>query len=99
MDFPEDYERVAQRDLLEYSVDCIQDHRPHFPRRVRGGRTRKKSDYEFLILYKYCPLSVEEGSENPSWQPWEFARHLDALRIYCDQPEVMSELGGDFYVD
>jgi hypothetical protein len=99
MDSPEDYERTAQRDLWEYSVDCIQDHRPHFPRRARGQRTRKKSDYEFLILYKYCPLSVEEGSENPSWQPWEFARHLDALRAYCERPDVISALGGDFYAE
>jgi len=99
MDCPEDYEKVAQRDFWDYSVDAIQDHRPHFARRARGKRARAKSSYEFLILYKYLPLSTEPGSENPAWQPWSFARHLTALRDYCAQPEVLVALGDDFYVD
>ena len=99
MDCPEDYEKTAQRDFWDYSVDAIQDHRPHFVRRARGKRARAKSSYEFLILYKYLPLSTDEGSENPAWQPWSFARHLTALRDYCAKPEVLEALGDDFYVE
>ncbi len=99
MDSPEDYERAAQRDCWEYSVDSIRDFRPHLPRRVRSQRPRKKSEYEFLILYKYCPLSNEEGCENPSWQPWEYARHLSALREFCSNADVAAVLGDDFCAD
>jgi hypothetical protein len=76
LDCPEDYEKVAQRDFWDYTVDSIVNHRPHLPRRAPGRRTRAKSGYEFLISYKYLPVSTEEGSENPSWQPWSYARHL-----------------------
>ena len=99
LDSPEDYEKVAQRDFWDYSVDAIVNHRPHLPRRAPGRRIRPKKDYEFLISYKFLPLSTEEGSENPSWQPWSYARHLTALRDYCLQPAVSSELGADFYVE
>ena len=75
------------------------NHRPHLPRRAPGKRTRAKSGYEFLISYKYLPVSTEEGSENPSWQPWSYARHLTALRDYCLLPAVVGELGRDFYVE
>jgi hypothetical protein len=44
-------------------------------------------------------LSSEEGSENPSWQPWSFVRHLTALRDYCSLPLVENALGDDFYVE
>jgi hypothetical protein len=98
LDSPEDYEKVAQRDFWDYSVDFVENHRPHFPRRG-GKRLRPKSGYEFLIRYKYIPLSTEEGSENPSWQPWSYARHLTALGEYCSRPEVSAELGRDFYVE
>lgn len=99
MDSPEDYERLAQRDFWEYSVDSIVNHRPQLPRRTRGRRARAKSSYEFFIQYKYLPLSTEEGSENPSWQPWSIARRLTALRDYCSLPEVVETLGDDFYVE
>jgi hypothetical protein len=98
LDSPEDYEKVAQRDSWDYSVDFVENHRPHFPRRG-GKRLRPKSGYEFLIRYKYIPLSTEEGSENPSWQPWSYARHLTALGEYCSRPDVSAELGRDFYVE
>ena len=99
MDSPEDYERVAQRDFWDYSIDSIINHRPRLPRRARGRRARPKSSYEFLIKYKYLPLSTEEGSENPSWQPWSIARHLTALNDYCSLPEVSDALGDDCYVE
>ena len=99
LDSPEDYERIAQRDFWDYSVDFIENHRPRLPRRAPSRRVRAKSGYEFLIRYKYLPLSTEEGSENPSWQPWSYARHLTALRDYCLQPAVSVELGRDFYVE
>ncbi len=99
MDSPEDYEKAAQRDFWEYSIDSIVNHRPQIPRRQRGRRARPKRDYEFLIRYKYLPLSIEEGAENPSWQPWSFVQHLTALRDYCSQPEVEDALGNDFYVE
>ena len=99
MDSPEDYERTAQRDFWEYSIDSIVNHRPQLPRRQRGRRARPKRDYEFLVRYKYLPLSSEEGSENPSWQPWSFVRHLTALRDYCSSPLVRNVLGDDFYVE
>jgi hypothetical protein len=99
LDAPEDYEKVAQRDFWDYSVDCIVDHRPHLPRRAPGKRVRPKSGYEFLVRYKYIPLSIEEGSENPSWQPWSYTRHLTALRDYCSLPVVTTDLGRDFYVE
>jgi hypothetical protein len=75
------------------------NHRPQLPRRTRGKRARAKSSYEFFIRYKYLPLSTEEGSENPSWQPWSIARRLTALRDYCSLPEVVETLGDDFYVE
>ncbi len=99
LDSPEDYEKVAQRDFWDYSIDSIQDHRPHFPRRAPGKRLRPKSGYEFLVKYKYIPLSTEEGCENPSWQPWSYTRHLTALRDYCSLSNVMVDLGRDFYVE
>ncbi len=73
--------------------------RPQLPRRQRGRRARPKREYEFLVRYKYLPLSSEEGSENPSWQPWSFVRHLTALRDYCSLPLVENALGDDFYVE
>jgi hypothetical protein len=99
LDSPEDYEKVAQRDFWDYSVDAIADHRPHFPRRQPRRRARPKSSYEFLVRYKFLPLSEEPGCENPSWQPWSYVRHLTALRSYCLLPEVADALGSDFYVD
>jgi len=99
MDSPEDYEKAAQRDFWEYSIDSIVNHRPQIPRRQRGRRARPKRDYEFLIRYKHLPLSSEEGAENPSWQPWSFVQHLTALRDYCSQPGVEDALGNDFYVE
>ena len=87
----------AIQDEWTYQVERILEHRPAGPRRV-NGRLRAKSRYEFLTQYKHIPLSQEEGDENPAWQPWSHVRHLQALRTYCNQPEVVSQLGNDFYV-
>jgi hypothetical protein len=87
----------AIQDEWTYQVERILEHRPAGPRRV-NGRLRAKSRYEFLTQYKHIPLSQEEGDENPAWQPWSHVRHLQALRTYCNQPEVVSQLGNEFYV-
>lgn len=87
----------ALQDEWTYQVDRILEHRPAGPRRA-NGRLRPKHRYEFLTLYKHIPQSQEEGDENPAWQPWSHVRHLHALRTYCNQPEVASQLGNDFYV-
>jgi len=88
----------AAKDEWTYLVDSIQDHRPHGQRRLTSGRLRPKEQYEFFVKYKLIPLSVEEGCENPSWQPWRFVSHLTALRDYCARPDVAAALGGNFYV-
>ena len=87
----------ALQDEWTYQVDRILEHRPAGPRRA-NGRLRPKHRYEFLTLYKHIPQSQEEGDENPAWQPWSHVRHLHALRTYCNQPGVVSQLGNDFYV-
>jgi hypothetical protein len=97
MDSPEDYARHAQRDFWEYSIDRISAHRPLLPRRQRGCRPRAKSSYEFLVHYKFLPLSEEEGCENPCWQPFLNVQHLAALQQYCDLPQVRAQLGPDFF--
>lgn len=98
MDSPEDYARHAQRDFWEYSIDCISAHRPLLPRRQRGCRLRAKSSYEFLVHYKFLPLSDEDGCENPCWQPFHNVQHLAALQLYCNLPQVQAQLGSDFFV-
>ena len=87
----------ALQDEWTYQVERILQHKPEGPRRV-NGRLRAKSKYEFLTLYKHIPQSQEEGDENPAWQPWENVKHLSALREYCQQPQILSSLGTDFYV-
>jgi hypothetical protein len=87
----------ALQDEWTYQVDRIMEHRPAGPRRV-NGRLRPKHRYEFLTLYKHIPLSQEEGDENPAWQPWNQVKHLQAMRTYCHEQNVMSQLGTDFYV-
>jgi len=83
----------AERDDWTYTVDRILSHRP------RGLRRRRaKRDYEFEVLYRHIPRSTEPGDENPCFQPWENVKHLTALRDYCRHPEVMAELGPNFYV-
>jgi hypothetical protein len=98
MDSPEDYARHAQRDFWEYSIDRISAHRPLLPRKQRGCRPRPKSSYEFLVHYKFLPLSDEDGCENPCWQPFLNLQHLAALQLYCDLPQVRAQLGSDFLV-
>jgi hypothetical protein len=87
----------ALQDEWTYQVEAILEHRPGGHRRV-NGKLRPKQRYEFLTLYKHLPRSQEEGDENPSWQPWSHVKHLQALRNYCNEPNIASQLGTDFYV-
>ena len=93
MNGEEDMASIAQRDDWDYSLDSILQHRPAGVRRRRA-----KSDYEFLVLYKYLERSDEPGQENPSWQPYSAVSHTDALQQYCSRPEVASQLGNNFFV-
>ena len=54
--------------------------------------------YQFKVKYALLPESTEVGEENPCWQPWENCEHLSALKQYCAKPEVLRDLGKDFYV-
>ena len=96
LDSPENYAFFAQRDFWDYSIDQISLHRPLLPRRVRGRRPRAKESYEFLVHYKFLPISEEPGCENPSWQPYSNLRHTTALETYCARDEVQVQLGSDF---
>jgi hypothetical protein len=60
-------------------------------------RLRPKSKYEFLVLYD-LPRSTEPGDENSAWQPWANVKHLSSLKLFCEQPQVLLELGENFYV-
>jgi hypothetical protein len=93
-DDPTEAAKFAERDDWTYTVDRILQHRPDGLR-----RRRKKSDYEFQVLYKNIPRSNEPGDENPCFQPWENIKHLIALRDYCAQPTVRAELGDGFFVE
>ena len=71
-------------------------HRPAGKRRVPGKRAKAKSEYEFEVLWADLPL---EEDSNPSWEPWSNGslRSCEAYKRYCRLPEVVAELGGDFY--
>jgi hypothetical protein len=92
LDSEEDLAAVAERDDWDYSLDSILEHRPQGPRKRRA-----KSSYEFLVLYKYLERSTEPGQENPCWQPYEAVAHTEALQRYCERPDVLSQLGSNFY--
>jgi len=96
LDSPEDYAFAAQRDFWDYSIDFISLHRPLLPRRARGRRPRTKDSYDFLVHYKFLPVSTEVGCENPSWQPYDPLKHTSALQNYCDRPDVREMLGADY---
>jgi len=84
---------VAQRDNWDYSLDSILEHRLTGPRKRRA-----KSSFEFFVLYKYLERSEEPGQENPSWQPYSAVAHTEALQQYCARPEVLNQLGSNFFV-
>ena len=46
----------------------------------------------------WADLPLEDG-ENPSWEPWTNTslRSCEAYKTYCKLPEVVVELGADFY--
>jgi len=94
-------ERVdsAKADDWTYTVLAIEDFKPKGPRRAAGtkGRLRGKGEYQFLVNYD-LPASEEFGDENPCWQPYEQVKHLSALRVFCQKPDVARDLGGQFYV-
>ncbi len=92
----EELESSAMQDHWTYKVLCIEDFRPEGPRKV-AKRLRPKSKYEFLVLYD-LPRSTEPGDENPAWQPWANVKHLSSLKSFCEQPQVLRELGENFYV-
>ena len=89
---------VALRDEWTYMIDSIVGHRPTGSRKLGSGRLRPKHSYSFLVKYALLPESTETGEENPCWQPWSNCQHLAALRDYCAKPEVIRELGQNFYV-
>jgi hypothetical protein len=88
----EDFERVAERDMWDYSVDSILNHEPRGP---RGRRT--KTSYKFEVLYKYLERSDEPGQENPAWQPYSAIAHTEALQRYCALESVRADLGANFF--
>jgi hypothetical protein len=98
LDGPDEHARVAERDFWDYTVDHISGHRPDGPRRQANRRLRNKRDYKFLVHYKYLPSSEEAGCENPSWQPYQCVWNTNALKEYCDRPEITAQLGADFCV-
>ena len=87
---------VAALDNFEYCVERILQHRPAGKRKAGKARARAKKDYEFEVLWADLPL---EDGENPSWEPWQNSslRSCEAYRAYCSLPEVVEELGADFY--
>ena len=92
----EDALPIAALDNFEYSVERILQHRPAGKRKAGKGKTRAKKDYEFEVLWADLPL---EDGENPSWEPWTNSslRSCEAYKAYCNLPEVVAELGVDFY--
>ena len=89
---------VALRDEWTYLIDSIVAHRPAGRRRLASGKLRPKGQYDFFVKYALLPESTEVGEENPCWQPWVNCQHLAALRDYCAKPEVVRDLGTNFYV-
>jgi len=96
LDEEDDYAKVAQRDEWDYHVDSIQNYRPEGPRRLPSGGLRKKDSYQFLVKYKFLPLSEEPGCENPSWQPYSNLKSTEALHLFCRRPDILRHLGADF---
>jgi transposase InsO family protein len=87
---------IAALDNFEYCVERILQHRPAGKRKAGKARARAKKDYEFEVLWADLPL---EDGVNPSWEPWDNSslRSCEAYRTYCLLPEVVDELGADFY--
>ena len=89
---------VALLDEWTYLIDSIVAHRPVGRRRLASSKLRPKGQYDFFVKYALLPESTEVGEENPCWQPWVNCQHLAALRDYCAKPEVVRDLGANFYV-
>jgi len=88
----EDLEKAAERDDWDYTLDCIVEHKPTGQRKRRA-----KSQYQFLVKYKYIPESQEPGQENPCWQPYSSVAHTEALQRYCERADVLEQLGRQFF--
>jgi transposase InsO family protein len=89
----EDAIPYAAKDLFEYEVAEVIEHRPTGSRRTSGKLT-PKSDYHFLCLWK----DLVESDENPSWEPWTNSslRECEAYKEYLRRPDVVRELGANF---
>ena len=83
----------ASKDLFEYEVAEILEHRPSGPRKM-SGKLRPKSDYTFRCLWK----DLLEDDDNPSWEPWANSslRDCEAYKEYLLRPDVASDLGANF---
>ncbi len=86
---------IAALDNFEYQVEEIISHRPLKRSSTRGKKVPKK-DFEFLVRWADLP----EDESNPSWEPWSNTslRTCAAFEKYCAKPEVVVQLGADFYV-
>jgi hypothetical protein len=89
----EDAIPYASKDLFEYEVAEVLEHRPAGPRKV-SGKLIPKSDYSFRCLWK----DLIEDDQNPSWEPWTNAslRECEAYKEYLLRPDVARELGANF---
>jgi transposase InsO family protein len=89
----EDAIPYAAKDLFEYEVAEVLQHRPAGPRKI-AGKLIPKSDYEFRCLWK----DLVEDEANPSWEPWSNAtlRECEAYKEYLLRPDIIRELGSNF---
>jgi hypothetical protein len=89
----EDAIPYASKDLFEYEVAEVLEHRPTGPRKA-SGRLIPKSDYSFRCLWK----DLIEDDQNPSWEPWTNTslRECEAYKEYLLRPDVVYELGANF---
>lgn len=89
----EDAIPYASKDLFEYEVASVLEHRPTGPRKV-SGKLIPKSEYQFRCLWK----DLVEDEQNPSWEPWTNTslHECEAYKEYLLRPEVIRELGANF---
>ena len=93
----EELSASALQDHWTYRVVAITDFKPTGLRKMPGQRLKPKGRYQFLVQYD-LPLSEEVGDENPAWQPYVNVKHLAAFKTFCARPNILSQLGENFYV-